>query len=112
MVIVGKIVQLLAQLIKDSTTHVDEKDMVSDSSRWMQQVQADTVAIRPSLLTSLVVCFKDQSGMYRKLKTFEDERRTHTTSSTAKERFRFWKKEKDRKKCLKALRTWNRTSCV
>ncbi|KAL8703692.1 MAG: hypothetical protein Q9201_003126 [Fulgogasparrea decipioides] len=76
-VIMGKIVQLLAQLVKDSTTRVDQKDL-------------------------------DQSGMYRKLKTFEDERRTQTASSTAKERFHFWKKEKDRKKCLKALRTWNK----
>ncbi|KAL8732800.1 MAG: hypothetical protein Q9181_003827 [Wetmoreana brouardii] len=76
-VIMGKIVQLLAQLIKDSTTRVDQKDI-------------------------------DQSGMYRKLKTFEDERRTHKTSSTAKERFHFWKKGKDRKKYLKALRTWNK----
>ncbi|KAL9000161.1 MAG: hypothetical protein Q9188_005727 [Gyalolechia gomerana] len=77
MVIMGKIVQLLAQLIKDSTTHIEQKEM-------------------------------DQPGMYRRLKTFEDERRTNRTSSTAKERFRFWKKEKDRKKCLQALRTWNK----
>ncbi|KAI4189759.1 MAG: hypothetical protein L6R41_001242 [Letrouitia leprolyta] len=76
-VIMGKIVQLLAQLIRDSTTHVNQKEM-------------------------------DPSGMYRRLKAFEDERRTHTTSSNAKERFRFWKKEKDRKKCLQALRTWNK----
>ena len=46
--------------------------------------------------------------MYRKLKGFEQERRTQTTSSTIVERFRFWRKEKDRKVCLKALRTWNK----
>lgn len=31
MVIMGKIVQLLAQLIKDSTTHIEQKEMVSHS---------------------------------------------------------------------------------
>ncbi|KAL9600268.1 MAG: hypothetical protein Q9219_003313 [cf. Caloplaca sp. 3 TL-2023] len=76
-VIMGKIVQLLSQLIKDGTTHVDQRQM-------------------------------DQAGMYRKLKTFLNDRRAQTTSSTAKERFNFWKKEKDRKKCLKALKTWNK----
>ncbi|KAL8996714.1 MAG: hypothetical protein Q9169_003829 [Polycauliona sp. 2 TL-2023] len=77
MIIMGKIVQLLAQLIKDETTHVDRKQM-------------------------------DQAGMYQRLKAFEQERRTQATSSTARERFRFWKKDKDRKTCLKALRTWNK----
>ncbi|KAL8658450.1 MAG: hypothetical protein Q9226_000982 [Calogaya cf. arnoldii] len=77
MVIMGKIVQLLAQLVKDESTHVERKQM-------------------------------DQTGMYQKLRAFEQERRTQTTSSTAKERFRFWKKDKDRKTCLMALRTWNK----
>ena len=45
--------------------------------------------------------------MYQKLKAFEEDRQRQTTSSTAIERLRFWKKEKDRKTCLKALRTWN-----
>ncbi|KAL8898098.1 MAG: hypothetical protein Q9207_006874 [Kuettlingeria erythrocarpa] len=75
-IIMGKIVQLLGQLVKDEGTHLDRKQM-------------------------------DQSGLYRKLKAFEEQRRMQTTSSTAKERFRFWKKEKDRKTCLKALRAWN-----
>lgn len=46
--------------------------------------------------------------MYRKLKAFEQERRNQKTSSTIAERFRFREKEKDRKTCLKALRTWNK----
>ncbi|KAL8921055.1 MAG: hypothetical protein Q9208_005946 [Pyrenodesmia sp. 3 TL-2023] len=75
-VIMGKIIQLLAQLVKDDSTDVDRKQM-------------------------------DQSGLYRKLKAFKEQRRTQSTSSSVKERFRFFKKEKDRKMCLKALRTWN-----
>ncbi|KAL8904553.1 MAG: hypothetical protein Q9171_007011 [Xanthocarpia ochracea] len=77
MVIMGKIVQLLAQLIKHETTRINQKQM-------------------------------DQSGMYWKLKTFVEERRNQKTSSTITERFRFREKEKDRKTCLKALRTWNK----
>jgi hypothetical protein len=46
--------------------------------------------------------------MYFKLKAFEQERRSKTTNSTVTQRLRFWKKEKDRKTCLKALRTWNK----
>lgn len=51
---------------------------------------------------------QDQPNMYNKLKAFEAERRDHQTSSTFKERLRFWKKEKDRSTCLKALKTWNK----
>ena len=46
--------------------------------------------------------------MYRKLKAFEEQRRKRTTSGSIKERIRFCKKEKVRKSCLKALRTWNK----
>ena len=46
--------------------------------------------------------------MYHKLKRFEAERKAYQTSRSVKERLRFWKKEKDRSICLKALRTWNK----
>lgn len=46
--------------------------------------------------------------MYHKLKRFEAERKGNQTSRSVKERLRFWKKEKDRCTCLKALKTWNK----
>lgn len=49
--------------------------------------------------------------MYNKLKDFQKERREKKASSTFKERFRFWKKEKDRAKSLMMLETWNRRLC-
>lgn len=48
MVIMGKIVQLLAQLIKDSTTHVDQKEMVRDFPRSIIGNELNTVAIEAS----------------------------------------------------------------
>ena len=53
---------------------------------------------------------KEQDGsiMYDKLKDFSANRASAQTSSTFKERFRFWKREKDRSTCLKNLRTWNK----
>ncbi|KAI9737417.1 MAG: hypothetical protein M1834_009571 [Cirrosporium novae-zelandiae] len=49
----------------------------------------------------------DQSKMFNKLKGFAADRASAQTSSTFKERLRFWKKEKERTTCLKYLATWN-----
>ena len=46
--------------------------------------------------------------MYNKLKDFGTDRRNNQTTSSFQERLRFWRKEKDRDKCLKALGTWNK----
>lgn len=51
---------------------------------------------------------KNQSGMYNKLKDFGTDRRNNQTSSSLQERLRFWRKEKDRNKCLRAFRIWNK----
>lgn len=46
--------------------------------------------------------------MFRKLTGFAADREKGETTSTFKERIRFWKKEKDRTICLKNLSTWNK----
>ncbi|TGO24877.1 hypothetical protein BPAE_0093g00400 [Botrytis paeoniae] len=75
--VMGKIAQLLSQLIKDSTIHVLSGDI-------------------------------GQSKMFSKLTEFAADRERGETTSTFKERTRFWKKEKDRETCLKNLSTWNK----
>ncbi|KAF4457914.1 putative intracellular serine protease protein [Fusarium austroafricanum] len=46
--------------------------------------------------------------MYRKLETFQKESSEQKTESSFIERFKFWKKEKDRNVCLRNLNTWNK----
>lgn len=46
--------------------------------------------------------------MYWKLKEFGANRTSAQTLSTFKERFKFWKREKDRTVCIRNLRTWNK----
>ncbi|KAF2182860.1 hypothetical protein K469DRAFT_585514 [Zopfia rhizophila CBS 207.26] len=50
----------------------------------------------------------DQSKMVNKLKSFAFDMEAGQTSATFIERLRFWKKDKDRKICLKNLGTWNK----
>ncbi|KAG4034206.1 hypothetical protein MFRU_003g01790 [Monilinia fructicola] len=75
--VMGKIAQLLSQLIKDPTIHILATDV-------------------------------EQSKMFSKLKVFAAESGKGETTSTFKERIRFWKKEKERSICLKNLATWNK----
>ncbi|ESZ91986.1 hypothetical protein SBOR_7643 [Sclerotinia borealis F-4128] len=75
--VMGKIAQLLSQLIKDPTIHILSNDV-------------------------------EQSKMFGKLKGFAADREKGDTTSTFKERIRFWKKEKERTICLKNLATWNK----
>ena len=49
--------------------------------------------------------------MYNKLKDFGMDRQNNQTSSSLPERLRFWRKEKDREKCLRAFRVWNKRLC-
>lgn len=46
--------------------------------------------------------------MYQKLKEFGASRASGQTSSSFRERFKFWKREKDRNVCIRNLRTWNK----
>lgn len=46
--------------------------------------------------------------MYNKLKQFGLDRESGQTSSTFLQRFAFWRKEKNRTKCLEQLRIWNK----
>ncbi|KAF7874883.1 hypothetical protein EAF04_002057 [Stromatinia cepivora] len=75
--VMGKIAQLLSQLIKDPTLHVLSDDV-------------------------------EQTKMFSKLTRFATEKEKGETTSTFKERIRFWKKEKERDICLKNLSTWNK----
>lgn len=51
---------------------------------------------------------KNESGMYNKLKDFGMDRRNNQTSSSLRARLRFWRREKDRQKCLGAFHKWNK----
>jgi len=45
--------------------------------------------------------------MLERLKRFQNAQLSGNTTGSFWERFRFWKKEKDRNTCLQNLRTWN-----
>lgn len=45
--------------------------------------------------------------MFDKLKTFASDRESRKTQSTFIERFQFYRKKKDRDKCLERLDEWN-----
>lgn len=45
--------------------------------------------------------------MYNKLKDFRTEYKKSQSSSSLQERIRFWRKKKDRDKCLEAFHKWN-----
>jgi hypothetical protein len=46
--------------------------------------------------------------MFSKLKEFASDREADETKSSFMERFKFFKKEKHRKKCMQRLHTWNK----
>ncbi|KAB8360776.1 hypothetical protein FH972_024510 [Carpinus fangiana] len=50
----------------------------------------------------------DESKMYVKLEAFYASRKNHTSTTTVKERFQFWRKDEKRASKLKQLEKWNK----
>ncbi|KAH7142859.1 hypothetical protein B0J13DRAFT_503233 [Dactylonectria estremocensis] len=55
---------------------------------------------------------KNHGKMYQALEKFQKDRLAGITHSSFSQRFKFWRKEKDRTTCLKNLKTWNKRVAI